>query len=69
MPQLVDDDDQGRGYCSKIDGSGTTGANAGAHNLTAGIYYLQVRASSFSGTQTGPDGQFDYRLAVTVRAP
>ncbi|EYF06985.1 DUF4215 domain-containing protein [Chondromyces apiculatus] len=67
--QLVDDDNAGRGNCSRLDGTGSTGTNTGAHNLTAGIYYLQVRASSTSSTQTGPNGQFDYRLAVTVRAP
>jgi cysteine-rich repeat protein len=65
--QLVDDDDDGRGFCSLIDGSGTTPLDVNAKNATGTtqIYYLQVRASSFS--QTGIDGQFVYRLQVTIR--
>ena len=68
--QLVDDDDDGRGFCSMIDGTGagTTRQDPNAHNLPAGTYYVQVRASTFS---QGMDieGQFTYRLAVTVREP
>jgi len=63
--QIVDDDDAGRGFCSMIDGTGVTPLHAGAKNLPGGTYYLQVRASSFS--QSGVNGQFDYRLAITVR--
>jgi hypothetical protein len=66
--QLVDDDDDGRGYCSLIDGTGAspvTALDTGARALTAGIYYIQVRASTFA--TSGAGGQFDYRLAVTVR--
>jgi hypothetical protein len=48
-----------------IDGTGVTPLHAGAKNLPGGTYYLQVRASSFS--QSGVNGQFDYRLAITVR--
>ncbi|WP_434427149.1 DUF4215 domain-containing protein [Nannocystis pusilla] len=65
--QLVDDDDEGRGYCSMIDGTGSTPLDAGAHNLAAGTYYVQVRASTLS--QNGAAGQFIYRLAATVRTP
>jgi hypothetical protein len=65
--QLVDDDDDGRGYCSMIDGTGAVPLDAAARNATATMktYYLMVRASTFS--QTGPDGQFAYRLQLTVR--
>jgi len=61
---LVDDDDTGRGYCSLIDGTGTTPAKPAAHNLAPGTYYLQVRASSFAIGNSA--GQFAYRLAVNV---
>ncbi|MCA9677821.1 MAG: DUF4215 domain-containing protein [Myxococcales bacterium] len=65
--QLVDDDDDGRGYCSLIDGTGAQPLDAAARNdgATARTYYLQVRASSFA--QSGAAGQFVYRLQVTVR--
>jgi cysteine-rich repeat protein len=64
---LTSDDIQGRGFCSLIDGTGITGPNdSGAHNLTAGTYFLRVEASPSASI---PNGQFDYRLAVTVRAP
>ena len=59
------DDDTGRGFCSLIDGTGTTGGFTAARALTAGIYYIRVEASS-PGTATA-GGQFDYRLVVTVR--
>lgn len=64
---LVDDDDAGRGFCSMIDGTGTLPLYNGAHNLAAGTYYAQVRASSFA--QAGTPGQFIYRLVATVREP
>ena len=66
--QLVDDDDDGRGFCSAIDGTGTgvAAADSGARNLAAGTYYLQVRAS---GSASATGAQFDYRLVVTVRTP
>ncbi|MEP7123021.1 MAG: DUF4215 domain-containing protein, partial [Byssovorax sp.] len=59
---LATDDDNGRGYCSLIDGTGATPVNAGAHNLAAGTYYLQVKS-----TATG--GMPGYRLAVSIRNP
>jgi cysteine-rich repeat protein len=65
--QLSDDDDDGRGYCSKLDGTGSAPIDAGSHNLAAGTYFIAVRASSFA--QSGVNGQFDYKLIVTVRAP
>jgi hypothetical protein len=45
--QLVDDDDDGRGYCSMIDGTGATPQDAAARNATTTMktYYLMVRAS------------------------
>ncbi len=66
--QKVDDDDDGRGFCSLIDGTGgILSLDAGAKNLVAGTYFLQVRASPGAGPQNGPSGQFDYRLVVTIR--
>ncbi len=65
--QLVDDDDDGRGFCSHIDGTGATGQDAAAHNLAAGTYFVQVRASTFA--QATAAGQFTYRLVATVRQP
>ncbi|MDQ3339122.1 MAG: DUF4215 domain-containing protein [Myxococcota bacterium] len=65
--QLVDDDDDGRGYCSMIDGTGATPQDLAARNATTTTktYYLMVRASTFS--QTGAAGQFAYRLQLTLR--
>ncbi len=64
--QLVDDDDDGRGFCSAIDGTGNTPRDTAARNTgtTPKVVFLQVRASSFA---TGTEGQFIYKLAVTVR--
>ncbi|APR78028.1 Multiple EGF-like-domain protein 3 precursor [Minicystis rosea] len=62
---LADDDDNGRGSCSLLDGTGTTPLHTAAHNLAAGVYYLQVRASVLASS--GTTGQFDYRLVVTIR--
>jgi hypothetical protein len=64
---IADDDDFGRGFCSKIDGSGAAPLQAGAKQLPAGTYYLRVAASSFGTTQTGPKGQFNYRLVLELR--
>ncbi|MFY0532513.1 DUF4215 domain-containing protein [Nannocystis pusilla] len=65
--EIANDDDSGRGFCSMIDGTGSAPLHTGAHNLAAGTYYVQVRASTFS--QNGAAGQFIYRLAATVRKP
>jgi cysteine-rich repeat protein len=59
---LAMDDDDGRGYCSAIDGTGAVPRDAGARALAAGTYYLQVKA-----TGSGASGQFNYKLAVTIR--
>jgi cysteine-rich repeat protein len=62
---LASDDDNGRGFCSLLDGTGGTAVNPQAHSLAAGTYYLAVRASV--PAQSGTAGQFDYRLVVTIR--
>ncbi len=64
--QLVDDDDDGRGFCSLIDGSGASPLDASARNASATpqTYYLMVRQSSLV---TAPNGEFVYRLQVTLR--
>jgi cysteine-rich repeat protein len=59
---LVTDDDSGRGWCSAFDGTGNAPHNAGAHNLAAGTYYIQVKAFG-----VGAASIFNYKLAVTVR--
>jgi cysteine-rich repeat protein len=61
---ITTDDDNGRGFCSLLDGTGGTASNPPAHALAAGTYYLQVRASTVA---TGAAAQFDYRLVVTLR--
>lgn len=61
---LVTDDDDGRGVCSAIDGTGATPRDSGAHNLMPGTYYLAV---SKSPNATATTEVFNYRLAVTVR--
>jgi cysteine-rich repeat protein len=65
--QLDIDDDTGRGYCSLIDGTGTAPLDPPAHALAGGIYYLKVTAATVN--QGNSKGVFNYRLAVTVRAP
>jgi cysteine-rich repeat protein len=61
---LASDDDDGRGYCSAIDGTGGTARDSGARNLAPGSYYLEVkRSSSF----TAPADIFNYKLAITIR--
>jgi len=62
--QLVTDDDNGRGFCSMIDGTGSVPLHAAAHNLAAGTYFLRVQSSSLA---TGAAAQFDYKLVVTIR--
>jgi hypothetical protein len=65
LVQLLDDDDEGRGYCSKLDGTGLVPLDVEAHDLAAGTYYVQVRASTYAQMSAG--GQFDYRLCLTLR--
>ncbi len=62
--QLLDDDDSGRGACSRIDGTGPNPADPAAHGLAAGTYYVEVRESASASVD---GGQFNYRLAVTLR--
>jgi cysteine-rich repeat protein len=59
-------DDDGRGFCSLIDGTGTVPVHPGAHGLAAGTYFVEVTASPLAD---GVDAQFIYRLAATVRKP
>lgn len=61
---LGSDNDDGRGYCSAIDGTGATPRDAFAHNLAAGTYFLRVTSYGM-GAANG--NQFNYRLATTVR--
>jgi len=56
---LVNDDDDGRGRCSRIDGTGSVPQDAGAANLAPGTYYVRVRRVA--------DPAFTYRLQITVR--
>lgn len=60
------DDDDGRGFCSLIDGTGTAPLDGGARNTTATTetWYLAVRASDGA---TPVAGSFAYRLALTIR--
>lgn len=60
------DDDTGRGFCSLIDGTGSSPLDVNAHALAGGTYYIAVDASPLA-TTTG--SQFNYRLQVTVRTP
>jgi hypothetical protein len=62
----VTDDDDGRGYCSAIDGTGSSPRDSGAHALAAGTYYIEVKASSLSAAAAA---QFNYLLMVTIRNP
>ena len=61
---LVTDDDDGRGFCSAIDGTGNTPRDAAAKNTgaTAVTWFLQVRAGI-----GGAGGQFSYKVNVTLR--
>ncbi|AKJ02042.1 RTX toxin [Archangium gephyra] len=61
---LSANDDAGRGYCSRIDGRGESPDNWGASELTAGTYYLRVRAAPRAEDSATV---FSYRLSVTLR--
>jgi hypothetical protein len=68
--ELGSDDDAGRGFCSLIDGTGADAADAAdadAHNLATGTYYLLVEAADGARDPADMSGQFAYRLAVTLR--
>ncbi|MFO0617548.1 MAG: hypothetical protein U0414_33445 [Polyangiaceae bacterium] len=60
-------DDNGRGFCSLLDGTGVAASHGFAHNLAAGTYYLRVEASNPTSTTFPTRQVFDYRLVVTVR--
>jgi cysteine-rich repeat protein len=65
--ELATDDDDGRGYCSLIDGTGTTPRDAAARNSTtmSKTFYIEVDESPFAVDMNGTE--FDYRLQVTIR--
>jgi cysteine-rich repeat protein len=59
---LGDNDDDGRGFCSMIDGTGSIAKDAFAQNLLPGTYYVRVTHHTATNTTV-----FDYRLQVTIR--
>lgn len=59
---LVIDNNTGRGNCSLIDGRGAAPLHAGAHNLPAGTYYLEVYATGGAAGDT-----FDYKLDISIQ--
>jgi cysteine-rich repeat protein len=65
--RLATDDDSGRGFCARLDGTGDSPKDAGASRLSAGTYYVVVEASVAAAGDA--DGQFDYRLFVSARTP
>jgi hypothetical protein len=64
--QLVDDDDDGRGFCSLIDGTGSSPLDSAAKNTGTSpvTMYLMVRSSTLATTA---GSQFVYRLQVLIR--
>jgi cysteine-rich repeat protein len=63
--QLGSDDDGGRGFCSIVDGTGTTATHTWARALPAGTYFIQVN----SAVAAGAASQFDYKLIWKIRTP
>ena len=63
---LASDDDDGRGYCSLIDGTGATPKDAAASNLPAGKYYVEVNKSSVPSA-TSASAKFTYKLLIDVK--
>ncbi|EYF07557.1 Hypothetical protein CAP_8680 [Chondromyces apiculatus DSM 436] len=61
---LGSNDNDGRGFCSKIDGMGSSGFDGFAHNLAAGTYTIRLASNV-----TTSAAQFDYRLLISLRAP
>jgi cysteine-rich repeat protein len=61
---LGTDDDDGRGYCSALDGTGAAPRDPGLHNLPAGTYYVRVAQSTLADST---QGTFSYRVQVTIR--
>lgn len=64
--QLEQSEDEGRGYCSLIDGTGVVPANPGANDLAAGTYYVRVQSGPIANMA---QATFQYRLAATIRKP
>jgi cysteine-rich repeat protein len=62
--ELGNVDDNGRGFCSLLDGTGASPTHSYAHNLAAGTYFVQVEASN--PISSSLNELFDYRLVVTV---
>jgi hypothetical protein len=64
--QLAIDDDNGRGFCSLIDGTGQAPLHAAARNnsTTAQTYFLRVQRPTLA---VGQEQTFVYRLQVTLR--
>ena len=62
---IVTDDDSGRGFCSLIDGFGTSPAYSGARNATATTQTYYIEAGT-NGTSVA-DRTYVYRLAVSIR--
>jgi len=65
---LDQSEDEGRGFCSLIDGTGSATApvHPGAHDLAPGTYFVQVKSSTLA---VGQQAVFDYRLVATLRKP
>jgi cysteine-rich repeat protein len=64
---IATDEDGGRGFCSRIDGTGVSPVEPGANHLPGGTYYLAVEASPFAQAPSDTAGQFDYHLVVNTR--
>jgi len=62
---LATSDDDGRGNCSLVDGTGTSPLHTGVKNTgtTSVTWYVQVKGFSTSGANS----QFAYRVVVTIR--
>ncbi len=63
---LEQDDDAGRGFCSRLDGTGTVPQHGGLHDLSPGTYFVQVQSSNLANAT---QAVFDYRLVATLRKP
>jgi len=61
---LTGDDDNGRGYCSRMDGAGGFAPNGNAVDLAPGTYYLVVESTNAFDV---PKNKFDYRLVVQIQ--
>ncbi len=66
-PSKIPDGTGAGGQDGSTDGTGSSPADAYAHNLAAGTYYLLVEASPSAQGAADTTGQFAYRLAITLR--